>query len=268
MVNIRFAFVIILSPLLTSAVRFPQALRDPAAQEGAVCALFGPPRKSDNVQPDLTSGMCAQSGLARGPTVTEEARPTRRPSAGSPRWLFPPLAFRTQNLRTYVADLHVWKGDGGGGVLGDNRRVSTSFILFHSCCPLVVRADAIRGGPIFDFRFCRWILFGEASALRFRYWTKRPLNCFRSMHVYESFYAHLQDYYSRVVSPCHTIMFQWRDICIIKLNCVTVYFNITSRMVSLNCKCVCLAEKLILIFISFDSAFLTNRVASQSISRI
>lgn len=203
--------------------------------------------------------MCAQSGLARGPTVTEEARPTRRPSAGSPRWLFPPLAIRTQNLRTYVADLHVWKGDGGGGALGDNRRVSTSFIL--SLCPPVVRADAIRGGPIFDFRFCRlnsvrrglkipiiernarWVAFVHAYVHRF-------------MRIYRIIIAvsFLRLSYNHV--SVKRYMYNQAQLC----NRLFQH-NVTSGFFELQ---MCL--KLILIFISFDSAFLTNRVASQSIS--
>lgn len=135
-------------------------------------------------------------------------------------------------------------------VPGDNRRVSTSFVLLPPC-----RATR-RGGPFSTSGFADREISRQDSDIE----RDAQVGLLSIDAVYEPFYAHLRYYYSRVVyvppSCSHVSVKRY----IIKLNCVTVYFNITSGTVSMNCKCV--AEKLIpisllFVIVSFDSVFIT-----------
>lgn len=159
------------SPPRSISARFLSRSRDPRRSRGR-CVLSGPPPQNSEMPGRiLPSETCAQSEPARGPTITEEARPTRRPSAGSPRWLFPPLAVPG----TYMWPTSTWEGggvDAGGG--GCARRqpkgISTSFILSPSCRARIRRF----AGVPFRLPVLSRILFGEVSrASRFRHWARR-----------------------------------------------------------------------------------------------
>lgn len=211
---------------------------DPRSRGRCLIVVWTSSAKFQIAWPDLPSETCAIRASAW--SNNNWGSPT---NASTISWIsamtFPPSG-RAWNL--HVAKFHM----GGWGVCVC-WETTKGYPPLSFSRPLVERSMDSRGS-VRDFRFCRgfYSAWYRMPLSRFRHWARRStLDCFRSMLA--EFTSRFMRIYSIIIVVSFLVVYNHVSVkrYIIKLNCVTVYFNITSRTVFLNCKCV--AEKLILI---------------------